>query len=287
MGWLLSWWQHDANPLATGSQLLYFTECSTTSDRSPWNPLVTLVLKPKVILTGLAFSVLCLSTAHFASQYVKYAQGLHYQWGFERQFNMVNEANVPTWFSSMILLMSAVLLTLAARCEWEHGGQDRRYWAGLAGIFSCLSLDEAAQIHETFTLGDRLQLPGIFYYSWIIVGCLGVTTIGLLYLGFLARLPGEIRWLFVLAGGLYVGGALGVEMLESRYQYLYGTWTDLNYSLLVGLEETMEMTGVIVFIYGIALYLARTGHTLSLCFAQDPRAVAEGSPDTVPQRIRY
>ncbi len=257
------------------------------SDRLPGNSLVTVVLKPKVILAGLTFTVLCLSTAHFASQYLKYAQGLHYQWGFERQFNMVNEANVPTWFSSMILLVSAALLTLTARCEWEHGGQDRRYWAGLAGIFSYLSLDEAAQIHETFKLGDGLQLTGIFYYSWIIVGCLGVTTIGLLYFGFLARLPREISWLFVLAGGLYVGGALGVEMLESRYHYLSGTWTDLNYSLLVGLEETMEMTGVIVFIYGIALYLSRTGHTVSLCFVKHPRAVAECSPDTLSQRIRH
>ncbi|HPV83053.1 MAG TPA: hypothetical protein PK866_07990 [Nitrospira sp.] len=248
---------------------------------------MTVVFKPKVLLAGLAFSVLCLSITHFATQYVKHALGLHYQWGFERQFNMVNEANVPTWFSSMILLLSAALLTLTARCEWEHGGRDRRYWAGLAGIFSYLSLDESAQIHETFKLGEGLPHTGIFYYSWIIVGCLGVITIGLLYLGFLARLPREIRWLFVLAGGLYVGGALGVEMLESRYQYLYGTWTDLNYSLLVGIEETMEMTGVIVFIYGIAWYLARTGHTVSLSFVHDPRAVAEHSPVTVSQRIRH
>ena len=235
---------------------------------------MTVVIKPKVLLAMLSVPVLCFSVAHFASQYLKHVEGLHYQWGLERQFNMVNEANAPAWYSSMILLLSAALLTIVALREREVGGRDVRHWAGLAGIFSYLSLDEAAQIHEMMTVFDGLHPTGIFFYSWVIVGGLFVGGIGVLYLGFLARLPMETRWLFVLAGGLYVGGALGIEMLESRYQYLSGTWTDLTYALLVGVEETLEMSGVILFLYGIASYLARSGATCSVRFENAQGSVA-------------
>lgn len=245
---------------------------------------MTVTVRPKMLLAGLALPVLCFSVGHFVSQYLKYAHGLHYQWGLEQQFNLVNEANATAWFSSMILLVSAGLLTVVARCEWETGGKDTRHWAGLAGIFYYLSLDEAAQIHEMFKLFDGLHPTGLFYYSWIIVGCVAVATVGVLYLGFLTRLPAESRWLFVLAGTLYVGGALGIEMLESRYQYVHGTWKDLPYALLVGVEETLEMSGITLFIYAIASYLARYGITFSLRFADDAATIAVPSPKPVPQQ---
>ena len=75
----------------------------------------------------------------------------------------------------------------------------------------------------------------------------------------------------MLAGSLYVAGALGVEMLESRYHYLNHTWTDLSYGLLVGVEETLEMSGIALFIYGISSYLARSGETVSIRFIDDRR----------------
>lgn len=234
---------------------------------------MTVVVKPRVLIGVLGPTILCLSIAHFASQYLKHIEGYSHQWGLERQFNLVNEANVPAWFSSMLLLLSAVLLTIAAARERQAAGRDVRHWAGLAGIFFYLSVDEAAQIHEMLTLFDGLHPAGIFYYSWVIVGAGFVGLVGVLYFGFLLRLPAATRWLFVVAGSLYVAGALGVEMLESRYHYLNHTWTDLSYALLVGVEETLEMSGICLFIYAISAYLARSGAALTIRFDDHSRPV--------------
>lgn len=243
-----------------------------------------LIVKPKVLARYSAVAIACFATAHFVSQYLKHVGGYTHQWGLERQFNLVNEANIPAWYSAMALLLSAVLLTIVAARERHAGGRDARHWTGLAGIFFYLSLDEAAQIHEMMTVFDGLHLTGIFFYSWIIVGAAFVGLVGVLYFGFLLRLPAATRWLFVLAGSLYIAGALGVEMLESRHHSVSHTWTDLSYALMVGVEETLEMTGIALFIYGISSYLARSGTVLNIRFTDDTRrsVILGSAPQSSP-----
>lgn len=230
---------------------------------------MTLDVKPKTLVRILAGIIVCLAIAHFVSQYLRYVGGYSHQWGLERQFNLVNEANLPAWYSAVALLLSALLLSVVAGRERQAGGRDAWHWTGLALIFYFLSLDEAAQIHEMMTAFDRLSPTSIFYYSWVIVGIAFVGLVGLCYLGFLTRLPVTTRWTFVSAGSLYVAGALGIEMLEARYHYFSHSWTNLYYAVLVGIEEPLEMTGIAVFIYGISSYLARSGETLSIRFVED------------------
>ncbi|MBI4002922.1 MAG: hypothetical protein HY348_14220 [Nitrospira defluvii] len=158
---------------------------------------------------------------------------------------------------------------MIAYSERQAGGRDARHWTGLALLFVYLSFDEAAQIHEMMTLFDRIHPTGIFFYSWIIVGAAFVALVGVLYLGFLRRLPGPTRWVFVAAGTLYVGGAIGVEMLESWHQYVSHSWKDMSYALMVGVEETLEMSGIAVFIYGRLSYLANSGAMHSVQFVDN------------------
>ena len=63
-------------------------------------------------------------------------------------FHCGQEGNVTTWFSSMLLLVSAALLALIAAGKRKLGQPYTGHWAGLALIFLYLSLDEAARIHE-------------------------------------------------------------------------------------------------------------------------------------------
>ena len=89
----------------------------------------------------------------------------------------------------MILLLRAALLTVVARCERRIGGQDRRHWADLP-IFYYLSLDEAAQIPENVQAlrGPASHRPFLLLldHRWLSGE---FTTVGVLYLSFLARLP--------------------------------------------------------------------------------------------------
>jgi len=230
---------------------------------------MTLVVKPRIITYCLGVVIAGLSFAHFVSQYLKYVHGYTHQWGLERQFDLVNEATLSSWYSAVALLFSAVLLGMIAHSEWRTDGKDARHWTGLALLFLYLSLDEAAQIHEMMTLLDRIHPTGIFFYSWIIVGGVFALVVGLLYLGFLRRLPSSTRWVFVCAGALYVGGAVGVEMLESWHHYVSHSWKDLSYALMVGVEETLEMSGSAVFIHGLTSYVAESGMAYTIQFVDD------------------
>ena len=55
---------------------------------------------------------------------------------------------------------------------------------------------------------------------------------------------------FVLAGGVYLGGALGVEVLTDPYLE-NDELNTLPYNLWTALEEAMEMGGVLIFLSGL------------------------------------
>src|SRR5690349_10470267 len=64
-------------------------------------------------------------------------------------FNASAEANVPTYFSSLILFISAVILYVIYKTV-PKGDAKKRYWQVLMIIFAWLSVDETASIHEQF-----------------------------------------------------------------------------------------------------------------------------------------
>jgi hypothetical protein len=96
-----------------------------------------------------------------------------------------------------------------------------------------------------------------------------VLVVFLLYLQFLAALPARTRFLFLLAATLYVGGALGVEMLGSNYYFHYGPDT-LAYQLIITVEEGMEMFGVVTFLYALFSYMAAHESRLRIVLSSDP-----------------
>ena len=121
-----------------------------------------------------------------------------------------------------------------------------KYWFGLALGFGFLSLDEIAGFHET--------LNGMIDYSWAIPGGIVSVLVGLLYLRFLWNLPAKIRWLFVISGAIFVGGAVGVEISTDWYaeEDLLNT---LAYNLWNTVEEGMEMAGVVLFIHALLKHM--------------------------------
>jgi hypothetical protein len=57
------------------------------------------------------------------------------------------------------------------------------------------------------------------------------------------------------AATLFLGGALGVELVGSRYAEFHGG-ENLTYNIIATVEESLEMAGVIVFIYALLKYIA-------------------------------
>jgi len=159
------------------------------------------------------------------------------------------EANLPTWYASSLLLACALLLTAIAGDAAARGGPRRRHWAGLAAGFFLMSLDEAIELHEH--LGGLVGAGGPLYFDWIVPAAIVVAAVAAIYLPFLRELPPRRRRWFVLAGALYVGGAVGVEVP-------LGWWTDhagtdnAVYALIDWVEETLELAGATLFLLALA-----------------------------------
>src|SRR5256885_4802293 len=91
---------------------------------------------------------------------------------FERLFDLDAEANIPTWFSSALLLMCAMLLAANAAAKWKTRDRYTIHWIVLSVIFLYLSVDETAIIHEMSIkpLRSMLHPTGLLYEAWIIPG---------------------------------------------------------------------------------------------------------------------
>ncbi|HEX5062273.1 MAG TPA: hypothetical protein VFV99_23040, partial [Kofleriaceae bacterium] len=97
------------------------------------------------------------------------------------------EANLPTWVSSSLLLVCALVAgaIATARPPWH------RHWWGITAILAWMSLDEAAEIHEH--LGGLIGTNGIFYFDWVIPATAVVLALALIYLPFVRVLESRTR----------------------------------------------------------------------------------------------
>lgn len=150
------------------------------------------------------------------------------------------EGNLPSWYASVLPLVCAGLLAWVAAGE----DRDRGHWRLLALGFCAISVDEAVGFHEQ--LGGTFDTSGVLHFDWVIPAGALVLVLGLVFLGFLRRLSRETARRFVLAGALYVGGAVVLELP-------LGWWTEhhgddsLGYALIDWCEETLEYVGLTVF----------------------------------------
>jgi hypothetical protein len=168
------------------------------------------------------------------------------------------EGNIPAWYSASLLLLCSVLLAAIACAERERRGGHIVHWLVLSLIFAFLSLDETAQLHELSIrpLQDLFGATGFLHYAWIIPAGLCVALFLSAYLSFLAKLPARTRRLFLTAGAIFVGGAIGIEALSGNQASLHGE-ENLTYHLIITLEELFEMAGLVLFIYALLDYIGR------------------------------
>lgn len=208
---------------------------------------------------GIAVAISALSIGLKALEYAAGAQNTYWLYQASELFNVNREGNLPAWYSSALLLACAGVIALIARQARARGARFARHWTGLALIFGLLSLDETAAIHERLTipLQESTGATGYLYFAWVIVGAALVIAAGLAYLRFVLALPAPTRRLAILAGLLYVGGALGIEAISANRWYL-DDGTSLTFSAIGTLEELCEMLGAVTLLYAMLGHLART-----------------------------
>jgi hypothetical protein len=170
-------------------------------------------------------------------------------------FNLNTERSIPTFYSAVALLSSSGLLFFITFIH-KNNGCNYLGWLGLSIIFMFLSVDEITSIHESLgpILRGSFSVSGFLYFAWVIPYGLALIIFFVTYLKFLLRLPKNIMMLFVVSGGVFILGAIGVESFGGRHYELYGN-ANITYALLYTLEEFLEMLGIALFIYTLLTYI--------------------------------
>lgn len=189
--------------------------------------------------------------------------------GLAQMLDADKEANLISWYSSSLLLLASLMLGVIAAMARLDGGRYARTWAMLAVVFLFLSADEACCIHES--VGDvmysAMPTSGYLRHAWVIPWGALMLSVGLISIRLLRSLPRQIGGFVLIGAIIYAGGAIGVEM--STGAYMKGRMeSDFAYSMMVNVEESMEMLGVVVFIHALGLFMESrtaepTGETAS------------------------
>lgn len=195
-------------------------------------------------------------------------------------FSVNAEKTIPTWYATLLLFGAAALLALITIIKFRQKGPFKFHWLGLAAVFLYLSMDEGAAIHEIFSdpIQETLNPSGFLSFGWYILFAPLVAIFVLVYLRFLLQLPGKYRYLFILSGAIYVGGAVFIEAISANRWYLDGGLT-FAYLAIATVEELMEMWGIILFIYTLLSYCM----TFQYSFEFAP-STAESNTFTWPKR---
>ena len=104
------------------------------------------------------------------------------------EFHLDREGNVPSWFSSTLLVGAAALMILIGAGARHRGERLGRHWIAMGAIFVLLSMDESASFHEMLIHPLRRILDlggvGVFHFTWVVPAIVALAVIGVIYLPF-------------------------------------------------------------------------------------------------------
>jgi hypothetical protein len=162
------------------------------------------------------------------------------------------EQNIPTWYTSSLLLACSMLLAVIAVGARNSKAPHVPHWWLLAAGFLYISLDETVSLHEAAS--GWMRLGGVLYFSWVIPAGILVVLLGISYLRFLAHLPKKTRLQFIVAGAIYVTGAVVMELPLGYWTEQHGSQS-FGYAAIDLVEESMEILGVTLFLLSLMDYL--------------------------------
>lgn len=177
---------------------------------------------------------------------------------FDSQFFWLDgEANLPTWYSSSLLLLAAALLFVQYRLAKGSGDSRPGGWLLLAIGFLWLSFDETAGFHDALNtaLVYAIHTDGLLARPWILVGIPAVAIVGIVLLRFLVGLPARTRWLFMLSGTLYLAAVFALEAVGGVTSGL-GRDTVWYKGTFIA-EEALELAALTVFVFSVLEHMAR------------------------------
>jgi hypothetical protein len=171
-------------------------------------------------------------------------------------FFLDGEGNLPAIFSTWLFLLNAVIFLITWKAA-RLAGESAKIWLFLSSVFVFLALDESISIHERLInpFREALDATGIFYYTWIIPYGIGVVLLAIIAAPVFWRMQKRIRFWFGLSAAVYLFATIGLEMISGKYLVMMNEQKDIVWILMITLEESLEMAGLIVLVYAQLLLL--------------------------------
>ena len=257
--------------------------------------LISVIKSDRAIIKGLFLALITLFIVHFAIVFA------HFQLGMPLSiptalFDVDVETNIPTFFNVMLFILGAIGFYAVGRVKETN----KRGWFIMTVVFLFLALDEASKIHEKLMLvtlrfmndGDlALGENGWLFYAWIIPYGLAALALVAGLLPWFLRMDRKTMVGLVIAGGVYVFGAIFLEAWSGKiaetllmsaqpdeyYDWLpctvykadnCFTYADIRYVLLYSAEEFAEMSGLILCIRVLLGILKKENLKVEFSFQQ-------------------
>ncbi|MBC3539178.1 hypothetical protein ACFSC6_05670 [Rufibacter sediminis] len=231
----------------------------------------------KAFLVVISLSLIAISLDHYFKN-IAHNQAIATSYTFKTyvvgMFDSNGEKNIPTYFSFLNLIISAVLLGTIGKVV-KDSNEPRYYkrWYLLGCLFIFLALDELLMLHEIMGLpfiallkfiNNGNEISFVRFTGFIPYFLVGFFSFAYFLNWFLA-LPRRTMISFVVSGLVVVFGALGVEMIGEYLIGIYGKYS-FPYKAATTFEESFEMLGIIYFIKALIDYLETKKETISLGF---------------------
>jgi len=218
-----------------------------------WQPLggiyqVSFTVNPQAVVSALFGTTLAFIAIDAVLNVAEFVFGARSLFGLIPFLDLNRERNLPTWFASLQLALAAVLLAHASAAAHARGDRHTWAWKTLTAGFCFLSLDEFTALHERLNpaLEPFVGRSGPWGFPWVAAAVPLVVLLALAFGGWLMALPSRTRRQVMLAGALYVGGAVGVESIGGA---IYRSMSPgVLYAMITTIEEGLELVGITVFI---------------------------------------
>ena len=210
----------------------------------------------RVFRTLLVFAAVVL-VGHLVALFLSYGLGYTHFYGIVPFLDLDSERNVPTIFTVLLFFFAALLLGLIAAAEKKRERPFVWSWLLLALVFLFLGIDESIEIHEriSYHMRSASDFSGFLYFAWLIPYTIAGGLLCLVLLRFLLQLPQATRLRFLVAGILYVGGAVGLEGVSGVIYEETGGDRNFLFSVIATFEECLEIAGLLIFIRALLYYL--------------------------------
>ena len=234
--------------------------------------MMELSINPKRIVQAMLSIILLLTVMHVTQLVIFFQIGDPEVFDFIDLIDFDYEANLPSFYSSTALLFCAVLLWVISIQKQREHAAFKHHWTGLAIIFTFLSIDEAIALHES--IGDIMEqqqwvnAEGLLYFAWVVPYGICLILFAASYLKFVLKLPRQTMILFLSSGTLFIGGAVGIEIISAQEADINGTETVL-YSILYTVEELCEMLGIVIFCNALLRYIETQGRSIEFNINSD------------------